>query len=514
MASKQIKRGVFLSYTALGLSNLIGILYTPFMLSKLGQSEYGLFALASSVVGYLTILDFGFGNAIIRYTAKYKAENKSEDQWKLFGTFIRLYAMLGIFVFIAGMIMMFNITSLFGKSMTPDEVISMKILIGILTVNLSINFPFSIFGSIITANEKFVFQQIINIIRILTQPCIMIVFLLMGYKSITMAAIMTILNIIILISNTLFCFKKLNIKIIFGRFDRPLIKEIIGYSFFIFLAAIVDKLYWSTGQFILGAITGTAAVAVYAIGIQMKSYYMSFASAISNVFLPKVTTMVSQNTPQKELSSLFIRVGRIQFSILSFILCGFLVFGKQFIECWAGESYSDSYPIALILMIPLTVPLIQCVGVSILQAQARLKFRSYTYLALAISSLFVTIPLAKYQPQVLGYELSSAIWCSIGTSFCMLFANGLAMNLYYAYKIKLEIKSFWINIIKMFIPVCWIPIVFMYTIDVHFNINNWGELLIAAILFTSVYIPSFYMLSLNREERSLLSKPVMKLLRR
>ena len=67
MAVNQIKAGAVLSYLSIGLSNIVGILYTPFMLRMLGQSEYGMFSLAASVVGYLTILDMGFGNAIVRY---------------------------------------------------------------------------------------------------------------------------------------------------------------------------------------------------------------------------------------------------------------------------------------------------------------------------------------------------------------------------------------------------------------------------------------------------------------
>ena len=66
MAVNQLKAGAFLSYVLLMLNTLIGLFYTPVLLRMLGQSEYGLYSLAASVVAYLTVLDFGFGNAIIR----------------------------------------------------------------------------------------------------------------------------------------------------------------------------------------------------------------------------------------------------------------------------------------------------------------------------------------------------------------------------------------------------------------------------------------------------------------
>ncbi len=66
----QLKFGAALSYISLGIGNVISILYTPIMLRLLGQSEYGLYNLSNSIIGYLGVLDFGIGNAVIRYTAK------------------------------------------------------------------------------------------------------------------------------------------------------------------------------------------------------------------------------------------------------------------------------------------------------------------------------------------------------------------------------------------------------------------------------------------------------------
>ena len=61
-----------LSYISIIINTIVQLLYTPFLISKLGQSEYGLYSLIASVIGYLTVLDLGFGNAIVVYTAKYR----------------------------------------------------------------------------------------------------------------------------------------------------------------------------------------------------------------------------------------------------------------------------------------------------------------------------------------------------------------------------------------------------------------------------------------------------------
>ena len=68
----QRKSGAVLSYFSIIASTLVQLLYTPLLIRMLGQSEYGLYSLVASVIGYLTVLDLGFGNAIVVYTAKYR----------------------------------------------------------------------------------------------------------------------------------------------------------------------------------------------------------------------------------------------------------------------------------------------------------------------------------------------------------------------------------------------------------------------------------------------------------
>ena len=81
MQEKNERRiGATLSYIILGLDLLIGLIYTPILTKMLGQAEYGLYSLVASVISYLTVLDFGFGSAIVVYTARYRANNDKEKE--------------------------------------------------------------------------------------------------------------------------------------------------------------------------------------------------------------------------------------------------------------------------------------------------------------------------------------------------------------------------------------------------------------------------------------------------
>lgn len=496
MPVNQLKAGVVLNYVVIFLNTVVGLLYTPYMLRMMGQSEYGLYSLVASVIAYLTVLDLGFGNAIVRYTAKFRAEKKTEEQYEMFGMFFLLYLVIGIVAFGIGLGLYFNVDTLFGNTMTAVELGRARIMMLLLVANLAFTFPMSIWGSIIQAYEDFVFQKSLNIIRIILNTAVMICLLHFGYKAVAMVVVQTIFNVLTLVINFIYCRRKLNIHIYFRfkHFHWGFLKEVAIYSFWIFLNAIIDRVYWSTGQFVLGAMVGTAAVAVFAIAIQLEGMYMQFSTAISSVFLPKVTAMVATNRSRKEISDLFIMTGRIQYIVLAYILSGFIIFGRQFIALWAGAGYSDAYMISLLFFIPLTVPLIQNLGITILQARNEMKFRSVLYIIIALVSLAMQILLTSH---------FGGIGCAMGVSGALVVGQILIMNVYYRRRQDLDIKTFWKEISKMSI----IPIVLIFSsmlvIRHFFALDSWGKLILGIAAFSLVYIPLFFRFSMTDEERNL-----------
>lgn len=494
----QIKAGAVLNYIIIALNTIVGLAYTPYMLRCLGQNDYGLYSLVASVIAYLTILDFGFGNAIIRYTAKFRAEGKQQEQWEMFGMFLIVYTIIGVLALCGGLGLYFNVDVLFDRTMTTADLSQARIMMLLLTCNLAFTFPLSIFGSIISAYENFVFQRIVNILRILISTGVLVWVLAIGYKAIALVVVQTVFNLITLVLNYLYCRYKLKIRIIFARFDWTFIKEISTYSFWIFLNAIMDKVYWGTGQFVLGAIAGTVAVAVFSVAILMEHMYMQFSTSIASVLLPKLTSMVTHNKSYEEISELFIRTGRLQCIVMAFILSGFIIFGKGFIELWAGKGYEQSFLITLIFFISLFIPLIQNTGVIILQARNQMKFRSLLYLTISIISLGCQIVLAKPM---------GAVGCAIAIGGALLFGQGLVMNFYYHKQQNLNILKFWIQIGKMLIIPLGVTFIGAY-VSYNITFDSWGTLLLGIVIFSLCYIPLFWIYSMNSYERELFLVPI------
>lgn len=492
--SKQRKLGAMLSYISIIASTVVQLFYTPLLISKLGQSEYGLYSLISSIIGYLTVLDLGFGNAIIVYTAKYRAQNKIEEEKKLHGMFRLVFRIIGLIAVAIGIALFLNVNNLFGKTMTPIELQKTKIMMLILSFNLLMTFQFNIYSSIISAYEKFTFQKIMSIINTLMKPLLMIPLLLLGLKSITMTIVLTIVNIFVLISNYVYCKKKLNITIKFSGFDKKLFKTIFGYSFFIFLGVIVDKINWSVDQFVLGSVAGTTAVSIYSIASQLNTLFKNLSTAISGVMLPKMSKMIAKNANNNEITNEFIKVGRIQYIIVFLMASGLVLFGKEFIISWVGNEFETAYYVALLLILPLCIPLIQNLGLSIMQAKNKYKFRTVSMAIMSVFNLILSIYLAKeYGP----------VGAAIGTAVSLIVINVIVMNFYYYKVIKINIIEFWKEILKMTIPFI-IPVMFILLLMNNIKLSGFKNLIVFGGIYIIIYGIIAYMLSMNEYEKGII----------
>lgn len=499
--SKQIKIGSVLSYLQMFLGIIIGIAYTPVMIRLLGQSEYGLYNTVSSTISMLSILSLGFNSSYIRYYAKYRREDNEEAIYKLNGLFLIVFLIIGAIALACGLFLTENLQLVFKDGLTETEYGIAKILMLLLTINLTVSFPMSVFSNIISAHERFIFLKLLGMLKTVVSPLVTLPLLLMGYKSIAMVTISVSIAIITDLIYVIYVFGNLKQKYVFHSFEKGLFKSLLVYTSFIAINLIVDQINLNIDKLLLTRYKGTAAVAIYSVGFALETYYQMFSTAISGVFTPRIhliynNTELALEDKHRQMSELFTKVGRIQFAILALIASGLVFFGQSFIGFWAGEGYEESYYVALLLIIPITIPLIQNLGIEIQRAENKHQFRSIVYLIMAVINLVLSIFLCqKY----------GAVGSAMGTAISFIVANGIIMNIYYQNKMGIDIISFWKNICRMSVGLV-VPIVLGVLSMLYIEISSKWILLGLIIGYTAIYCISMWFLGLNRYEKDLILK--------
>ena len=282
--------------------------------------------------------------------------------------------------------------------------------------------------------------------------------------------------------------------------ETNLTKEILHFSFFIFLNLIIDFLYGNTDKLILGAVAGTVSVSIYSIGTYFSQYFTELSCAMSGVFLPKIMDLYQKNE-RKGISDLFNKIGRLQMALLFLVLGGYVCLGREFINLWVGSTYKDSYFIGIIIMLPSIVPLTQNIGITIIRAMNIHKYRSYMYIVIAIINVAISIPLAmKY----------SGIGSAIGTSIATFLGQIFFMNWFYAKKVQIDIRKYWSNFARF-----WLMTIFVLTVTagvkMFITINSWRSFVLLAFLFSVIYVVAYWLTVANKYEKELLLSILRKL---
>ena len=492
------KIGILISYVNIVLHAVIGFLYVPILLYYIGKSEYGLYQLIGSFIAYFSIMDFGLTAAVVRFYTKYKALNDKVNMENILAISLRCYSVITVLLFAIGYVCYINLDKLFVHSMTAGEISSAKNLFLLLLLNIVLTISTMIFRAVINAYEKFLFLKGLETIQLVLQP-ILIILVLQEYPSaFTVALVQTVLNIGLIVSRIYYCFFKLKITIKFHHWDKKLFKEFKKLALSVFAVTLIDQVFFKTNQVILGIISGTSAVAVYSIASLIYMNYMALSLAISGVYLPHITEMIAKREPIQKISELFIQIGRWQYFLLAAVASGFIVFGRQFIEIWAGYGFEDAYWITLLIIIPFTVDLIQNIGLAVLQAQNKYDFRARVYFCMGIFNLCLAIPLGlKY----------GGIGCAFATGLSMFIGNGLLMNWYYLKVMGLDIISFWKNIVKISIGVIAITIIGYGVNTITFNQNNL-VFIMKLVVYALVYVIMMHKFFMNADEKEKVRKIV------
>lgn len=484
-----------ITYLTMGLRVLISFVFTPFLLARVGDSQYGVYSLSVSLISFISLLDMGFSQTLVRYIARARALDDKDEEARLNGFFLKLYIFIAVIAFVVGLALVFLYPLVSKKTMLDSELRLFKAVFLVLLADTVIAFPMCVFSANINAYERFLFMKTVDLVTLIVKYLLMTLLLLIGRKVFAITLVTSILSIMVKILNCLYCKKKIRICFSFKGYQKEKEREIFLFSFFIFLNLIIDFLYSSTDKLILGAIKGTAAVTVYSFGVYFQSYFQELSTAMSGVFMPQVVYLYEHDRNLREMSELFLKVGRLQMLLLFLALSGYAVYGQDFIRLWIGEKYSDAFLIGLLVMTPALIPLTQNIGISILRAMNLHKYRSYMYLAIAILNIVISIPLAKKY---------SGIGAAVGTCIACVLGQIIFMNVYYSRKIGLAIKHYWKNILVFSASTA--PLVAAALFIKNFlPVVSWGGMVIHILLYTGAYMITIWCFVLNHYEKELVN---------
>jgi O-antigen/teichoic acid export membrane protein len=502
-STDNIKTGALISYIGILLNIIAGLIYTPWMIKQIGASDYGLYALTTTIIGYF-LLDFGLGNSISRFISKYRAEDRPEDISNFLGIVYKLYLFISIIIVIFLVVIYLLIGKIF-LELTALEIDRLKVVYIIAGFFSVVSFPFNTLNGILISYEKFVPLKLSEIMQKIITIVIMVIALLCGKGLYTLVIVNGIVGVIVICYKFFVIKKYININVNWKYKNKALIIGILSFSLWITVVGIADQLIINFPTIALGAFSGTSAITIYALGRMIHGYVWTFGYAINGLFMPKVSKICLREDRKDQLEQLMIKVGRIQLLVIGCIISGFIVLGKEFVYLWMGNGFEDLYWISILLILPHIVILTEEIANSAMFFDNVVKYKAVVYIMSSIVSVTISCIFARK----LG-----AIGASIGVFIGYIIFNIFVLNVVYYKKMDIDIINFFKKCHLKILPYIFCIILIGALINKFFIAAQWSLLGLKGCAFVLIYVVINWLFTMNNEEKEIINGVINALLRR
>lgn len=335
---------------AIAVSSIGTLFLLPLILKTLGEYNFGIWGMVSSITSYLLLLDFGIALACTRYLSL-RSEDKS-DWANIISNALALSFMIAAVMLMAGAGIFIAMQS--GLLAEQHHLISTIVIITLAEVALSI--PLRMYMSILRAEVRYFDIGRFEIIRVSLRIGGIALALFLGAGLIDIVIIASLANLIFFILplfNTIKRHKTVFFKI--SSINKKMFTDLLNFSKSTAISQAAEFLKFRTDSILVAALVGITASAHYTIIVfivmMLTQILMRFLSYWDTIIINNI----GQGKPQQAIDSLFksLKIG-INLSLLSFI--NIIIFGETFISIWVGESYAFLHqPLIILTLILLSI---------------------------------------------------------------------------------------------------------------------------------------------------------------
>lgn len=497
----EVKYGALLSYFLIFANAIYSLLIAPFILGTIGESEYGVYKTIASLTASVSVLELGLGGTLQRYTAKFLAESKKQECYNFSAMGLIQAGVLSLAMLLVGIPLFLSIDPVYGATFTAVEMVRAKQLFIIQICYVAFHIFENVISGLISGYNRFVFTNGMKIFSLALKVILYLVVLPIVKNSLAIVSISLTLEFTIILMEYLYLRFALRHKIKLDHWDKKLFRESFGYTALLFIQSIIIQFNGNVDNVVIGAVIGTAAVALYSFAIQIYNIYEQCATSISSVLLPTVIHSLHEDDSVENMEKMVIHFGRVQWMVLGAALFGFLCLGKEFFDLWLGNrlgaDVKDCWYLSVILMVPVTFPLIVNVCLAILKAKNLLKFRTVAMGYSLIFNILFTI---------LGTKLTGDYYlAAIGTAISTMIGSIISLNIYYNKKLKIRMIRVYFKIFHRILPCLLVASAVCLLLNCWIG-GSWLMLIIKGLAFVLVYGILLLVFGLEETERNSLLK--------
>lgn len=503
-SKKNIAIGTILGYVAILISVFYGLFLTPIIIKHVGEDNYGLYGLCTSIVT-LFLMDFGLSQTISTKLAKLRAANDKVGVERFTAGIFKLYLIADVFFIFVVLALFFSAPYVFKSSYTPDQINTLKYLFLIVGGYSIICLPSSVFNGVIATYEKFSMIKTFDIIQKLIYLGMSICSIYLGWGVIGIVCVNVASGLFAIVLRFIYMRTYLKIRLTLrNSISKNERKDVISFSWWGFIIAMCSRLTITITPFILGVVSDAFQVTLFTLVSTMETYIFMFGEAFSGSFMAKIARADKGDTKEekrKNLQPLVEKIGKLQFIVIALIIAGFVSVGQEFVHVWmigpAGDQIGKYLIIYYCIIAVSALNLIELPQIAINNAMylhGKIKPLAIVYLIRAVINVGLSFAMSYFMG-ALGASLAILIAGVIGAAL---------NNIMYKKHLGLSLSHYFLSVYGRS------GITALITVGIglglHFlmplNDKMFVKLIIDGVAVVVVYFTCTFLITFNRQERA------------
>ena len=447
---RTIARNVVTRYLAVAADLLIGLITLPFNLHHLGAEAYGLWVLTAGVTIHLSILDLGYGGAMVKFVAQYRAYKDTRALNEIASTLFFLFAGFGLISYLVVAGLAFNVEHIF--KITAAQAQLAKWILLIIGVRIAINFPFSVYGGVSSGFQRYDINNVTAIVTNIIAALVNVAVLLLGFGLLPLVLATTGVRVaayFVYRRNAYQVFPALRIRLAFVRRER--LREVTGFSVYSSIIDWANKLNYELDEIVIGVFLGSAPVAVWAVADSIISGVQRLTNQGNAVLLPVVVDSDATNRVGR-LQRVLLEGTRLSLATVVPTAIVLIVLADPLVRAWVGPSAVAAVPVIQILAFAVALRVGNATSTTVLKGSGEVRHVAMvnivtglvnlalssllitpfglvgvaigTLIPIAIASIFVLFPAACRRvgvsvPHAFHFAVWPTVWPAVVVGFCL-----------------------------------------------------------------------------------------------
>ena len=476
------------NYLRFFITMIVSFILIPFIIRTLGQEVYGLWTLSFSVIGFFSLLDFGFGLGVVKWTGESSVTKEYDHRNHLLSTVFFIY--LGIAVF--GMLLIAGFSLLYPRLFSiPEEFKKPAVLVLIILAirSLAIQVPLSLFKGVLFGEQQIYKINIIQVFGNLLYAGTTWVLLSKGYGIVVLALINCSAFFIENLLYVILAFSQVkNLSLSIRKVKKKYFREAVSFSFFSFITTIAGLVLFNTDSIIIQITLNLSMVGLYGVAIKITEYSLILTKQLVNVLTPLISELKAKKEDHS-IRYLLTDLSKYLLATGALITGTIYVFGADLLTLWVGESFLPATIPLYILMTAFMISIPELVASNVLTMTG---YHRYTA-KVSVSSIIVNLTISLLLVKPLGLT-----GIAIGTLISSVI-NNTGLTLWKASKVYEFHYSLYLS--KVFIPAL-LPLTALmgtgFIIKYYFSVTSLWVMMLEAVPGVLVYLTIFWLFCVDK----------------